>query len=413
MASTSSAVDRAPAARRLTPSTMATNANPKIRRSSAYDANFEQHLIDHNIYPPFYDFPDDRRLPKPANWAEIRQALKSLGGSLSPSLNPELSFEDFERKIRAKTEATIMRTVVPSLTGNPGIPNEGGLPFTNLDSLTANLTVDPVPDFFDGARSGDLDRQVREELDRVIIPSRKAGVPIAPNLFLEAKGPKGALDVAERQAVLDGAHGARMMHALQNYLVNEPVYDGNAYTFTATFVSGGLKLYAHHMTAPAKPGERPEYHITQLRGLDLTDDPEIWREGTQAFRNLRLFAKDCRDRFIRDANARLREANAASGTTEDGVARTAQEHQAGDSRMLAEPEDDDQETHQEANVGLTTLDQPYGEGVTDYAEGTTDVTTSFASPSASSGRQDPLPFKHPPKVSRTPPSPSCTRAKKR
>ncbi|KAH6645732.1 hypothetical protein BKA67DRAFT_541888 [Truncatella angustata] len=53
------------------------------------------------------------------------------------------------------------------------------------------------------------------------------------------------------------------MHALQNHLLDNPVYDGNAYAFTATFLSGYLNLYSHHVKAPAEPGQRPGYHITQ------------------------------------------------------------------------------------------------------------------------------------------------------
>ncbi len=159
MASASSSVTskRVSAGSGRTQSTKATTVSSKSRRSSAYDANFEQHLIDHNIYPPLYDFPDDRTPPKPANWAEIRQVLKVPRGSLSPSRIPESAFEDFQRKNKTKFEGTVMRNVVPLLVGKAKIPNEGNLPFTNLDSLTDNTTVNPVPDFFDGARAGDLE----------------------------------------------------------------------------------------------------------------------------------------------------------------------------------------------------------------------------------------------------------------
>lgn len=247
-----------------------------------------------------------------------------------------------------------MRNVVPLLTGNASIPNEGHLPFTNLDSLTNNTTVNPVPDFFDGAHAGDLDRKVREDLDKIIIPSKRAGIPIAPNFFLEAKSPRGMMEVAVGQAVLDGAHGALIMHALQNYFVDEPIYDGNAYAFTSTLLDGYLKLYAHHLTAPAKSGQRPEHHTTQLKAYALTGDDDVWLEGTGAFRNLRLLAKDWRDRFIKDADARSRRHNAAAAATQNDLASKDQEQQAGgsspldldDCQVFAEPEDDDYGTQE-------------------------------------------------------------------
>ena len=107
-----------------------------------------------------------------------------------------------------------MRNMVPLLAGTANIPNKGHLPFTNLNSLTNNTTINPVPNFFDGACAGDLDRKVREELDRIIIPSKKPGVPMAPNFFLEAKSSGGTVEVADGQAVLDGAYGAIIMYIL-------------------------------------------------------------------------------------------------------------------------------------------------------------------------------------------------------
>ena len=87
--------------------------------------------------------------------------------------------------------------VAGTWAGNSTIPNEGQILFKNLDSITNNTTVNPVPDFFDGARPGDLDRKVREDLDKIIILIKKAGVPVAPNFFLEAKSSGGTVEVAD------------------------------------------------------------------------------------------------------------------------------------------------------------------------------------------------------------------------
>ena len=56
-----------------------------------------------------------------------------------------------------------------------------------------------------------------ENLSSSIIPTKHPNVPVAPNLFLEAKGLDGSADVVRRQACYDGAYGARGMHKLQNY----------------------------------------------------------------------------------------------------------------------------------------------------------------------------------------------------
>jgi hypothetical protein len=116
--------------------------------------------------------------------------------------------------------------------------------------MTGCVTVDPKPDFYDGARLEDINREVREELGPYIIPIGYTTAPVAPNFFMEAKAPSGGVDVAKRQAMQDGAYGARAMHSLQSYSEGKPVYDGNAYTITSTYYAGTgtLKLYATHPT---------------------------------------------------------------------------------------------------------------------------------------------------------------------
>lgn len=258
-----------------------------------------------------------------------------------------------------------------------------------------------------------MDKKVRQDLDKIITPTKKAGVPVAPNFFLEAKGSEGTIRVADGQAVLDGAHGAIIMHTLQNYLQAEPVYDGNAYAFTSTLIGGTLTLYAHHITAPVTTGQRPDQHTTQLKAYALTGDSDVWLEGTGAFRNLRMLAKGYRDRFIKAANARAREqyAEAASTTQEqqDGGSSPLDFY---DCEIFAEPEDSDQDT-QETNVGLAILHHA-GKDDAGKPEMSMDIAASFTSSFTSAGREDNLRSQRKPKLPRSPPSPSSTRqAKKR
>ncbi|KUI73129.1 hypothetical protein VM1G_08898 [Cytospora mali] len=351
----------------LTPSASSKRVDPKIKRSSAYDANFEQHLVNNNIHSPLYRLPNCQKLPKPANWEEIRQVLMVSRGSLSPSVIPESAFEDFQLKNNTKSEGTLMRSVVPTLAGDVDILNEGHLPFINLVTLTRNTTVCPVPDFFDGAHPAAVDVQVREDLDRIIIPTKHASVLIAPNLFLEAKSLRENCDVARRQAVLDGAHCPRGSHNERpaNYLKEEPEYDGNAYAFTATLHDGQLRF----------PGQLPHYHTTQLEAYFLTGDSDYWLEGTGAFRNLRVLAKDYCDRFIEIANARARNRGPETADT------------YGNDLLFAGPEDDDQEP-EEIRVGLGILHAHGKDGKEeqdrDFSQLDSEVSTRFATSFASS-----------------------------
>jgi hypothetical protein len=82
-----------------------------------------------------------------------------------------------------------VRVVVPILAGDVDVPNEGHLPFLNLASITENTTANLAPDFFDGAQPSKVDKIVREELGAIIVPTKHANVPMAPNFLLEAKGP--------------------------------------------------------------------------------------------------------------------------------------------------------------------------------------------------------------------------------
>lgn len=114
----------------------------------------------------------------------------------------------------------------------------------------------PKPDFFDGSRLEDLSEKLRNDqtLRSKVVPTKHRSVPVAPNFFLEVKGPNGNSYVALMQALPYGVYVARAMHALQTYRVDEPVYDGKAYTFSSTYHDGTLKLYPHFMTAPTTVG---------------------------------------------------------------------------------------------------------------------------------------------------------------
>ncbi|KAK4234585.1 hypothetical protein C8A03DRAFT_37647 [Achaetomium macrosporum] len=142
---------------------------------------------------------------------------------------------------------SVIRKIIPVISGSADIPNSEETLFNNLLSITNKVTVNAKPDFYDGARFGDVDKKVRQELNHLIIPTKDMRHPVVPNFFLEAKDREGGAAVAKRQAGLDGVIGARAMHALQNYAEEEPEYDGNTYTYSSTYHAGTstLKLYAH------------------------------------------------------------------------------------------------------------------------------------------------------------------------
>ncbi|EER39904.1 conserved hypothetical protein [Histoplasma capsulatum H143] len=280
--------------------------------STAYSRNFQQKLIDHSIYPDGYEYPDGQIPSTPNNMEEILERLAQPRPSLSPSKFSDGDFRKFKRAdAQASKEKPVTTSVIPILEGDISDHKcvGGDYPFGNLAPLTDGTLALARLDHFYGARPEQLDRRIRQDLNRQIIPSTQDDLPMAPNFFLEAKGPDGSLAVATRQACYDGALGARGMDALQSYRQDEPISDNNTYTLTSTYHGGQLKMYATHIGKPDDPNSRPEYFMTQLNGWCMTGNLDTFRQGASAYRNARDWAKEQRDGFIRAANEKHSEAH--------------------------------------------------------------------------------------------------------
>ena len=138
------------------------------------------------------------------------------------------------------------------------------------------------------------------------------------------------------QAYYDGANGARAMHYLQNYGKEEPLYDGNAYTFSAIYHPGSstLELYTHHLTKPAFPGGKPKYHMSKVAGHYLFNNRQDLVDALTAFRNLRDPAQEFRTNFIKAANDHA-QAQAQAPNDVARESRTAKKRQGRRHKVLA------------------------------------------------------------------------------
>ena len=203
-----------------------------------------------------------------------------------------------------------MSKAFPIIAGTADIPSQENLLFGNLKYLTNGSITKAKPDFYDGSRPADLHKHIREELGPYIVPSTNTAVPCLPNFFTEGKGPNGNAAVCKLQAMYDGALGARGVHELQSYVDPETSYDDNAYTITSTYHggSGALKLYTTHRTRSTNPNRDYEFRMTQLRGWDMTDNPDTFRQGAGALRNARDWAKEQREELIAAANGKVLDA---------------------------------------------------------------------------------------------------------
>lgn len=267
----------------------------KQKRSSAYDGNFEQHLIDNNI------FLTDRS-QRAANHQEWDEVL--IQPRASPSRSSDRSFKSFKKAVvGAQDEDEVMSKAFPKIVGNSRHPSGQNVPFGNLEQITKKIVV-PQPDWYQGELPGEGNRTLRERLNKAIVPSNRKERPFLPTYFAEAKGPDGSYTVARRQACHDGALGARVMHSLQSLGGTED-YDGKAYAASAIYHGeGDLKLFTHHMTQPRGPGTLPHTHMNRIKALNLTDSPQSFREGRVAFRNVADKTSEYRVQFINDANRR-------------------------------------------------------------------------------------------------------------
>ncbi|KAF3768441.1 hypothetical protein M406DRAFT_229408, partial [Cryphonectria parasitica EP155] len=299
-ASAMSSSSRSRATKSTDPTTVTTKSGTtKSRKSSTYNPGFDQHLIDHGIHTTWNS--------QEIDLDTVYTILAKPRPSLSPSQISDDTFKIFcKTNAQAKDEDDVCKYVLPTITGprEDNYPSTANMAFGNLAPLTDGTIVAAKPDIALGALPEQLNPTIRSELQHHIIPSTSTDRLIAPNFFLEAKGPDGSAAVMMRQARYDGAVGARAMHSLQNYGREEPVYDGHAYTYSSTYHNSQLQLFAHHATAPATSEGQPEYHMNKIRGFDMTDTQETFIQGATAYRNARDLAKQHRDTFIQDANAR-------------------------------------------------------------------------------------------------------------
>ncbi|POR34809.1 Uncharacterized protein TPAR_05016 [Tolypocladium paradoxum] len=301
----------------------ATPNTTSTKSTGPYDRAFQQHLIDHDIFPHGYEYPDGRLPPEPDNIDEIRQILAAPRGSLSPSKFTSDDFRKFERAdTHAAKERDVTTTVIPVIEGNAGDRKcvAGQIPFTNLDHLTDGTLVPGNPDPYYGARPEQLNRTVRNELNKMIIPSTQQDLPIVPNFSLAVKGPDGSLSVASRQACYDGALGARAIYSVQSY-GEVPRLDNRAYAITSIYHGGQLKMYTSHPIPASVPDRGCGFVMTQIKTWGLTGDADTFRRGAGAYRNLRDWAKKQRDNAIEEANGRLpRNTDASPSQNAEGLA---------------------------------------------------------------------------------------------
>lgn len=272
----------------------------KSGRSSAYKSDFMKLLITDYVERAHV-------IDEPANYDDLRNRLQQRRDSLSRTQLPENFHKDFLIATELAVEEAQVMTDVFSVIKGPKIrPSRTNHACQNWAPLVSSNLVIPQPDFFDGAEANASNAELRQTLDGIIVPSNPADCPFLPNFFAEIKPPNASPAVLQRQAIYDGAFGARAIHHIKAYGADES-FDGNAYTLTSTYINGQLDILAHYVTAPDSPGKPPHYRVASVGKYLLDDKSDIksFLSGLTAFRNARDFAQEKRESFIAAANQRM------------------------------------------------------------------------------------------------------------
>ena len=270
----------------------------KAPRSSAYSPNFVERLGLAGVSAV-------SRSHRAANHSEWNEVLIQPRPSMSPSRMSDGHYDRFVKAIDdVENEHEVMSRVFTKIVGEPRHPSRQNLQLGNLEPLADDLVI-PQPDYYEGERIGPGNRQLRNQLNKSIVPSSHTHYPFLPTFFTEVKGPDGAWSVGQRQACHDGALGARAMHRVENLGRRREVYDNKARTASVVCdAAGHLDIYNHHISRPKGKGQLPQTHMTPLQSFALANSPDTFRQGLSAFRNASDYAHKHRQDSIKAAHRR-------------------------------------------------------------------------------------------------------------
>lgn len=267
------------------------NKTTSSAKSHAYDQDFENMLIAANIMR--------RGTTDPANLQHLLTVLSTERGDVD-NIDKDKYINFCDAVARSRTESEVWSNVYSVIRGDLGQAYQtSNETFTRTKLFAKGMRI-PKPDHFDGIEIESDYTALREKLAGLIVPTR--GSKFLPNFFGEIKGGEGDFTPVVRQAAYDGAFGARGMLYTANLLgPRAEEFNNKAYTFSATWSSEQLQLFAHWPTQPRGPNTTLKYNIYRLEVWNLTRNPDELRVAIRAYRNLREHAHDVREKLARKA----------------------------------------------------------------------------------------------------------------
>ncbi|POS81696.1 hypothetical protein EPUL_006387, partial [Erysiphe pulchra] len=189
----------------------------KTKTTGPFDKNFVDLLEASGIYGFPYVGTEIKPSIVPLNLEEMIERANEPRPSVTPATIPSSVFESFKKTVLvAKKESQVVKHLVPILESGIRVENQGfqDTTFSNLEQFTdatieQRALVKGTPDRCYGSPFERLCEEVREDLNSKVVPTAEKTNPIAPNFFLELKGPEGHQVIADLQAQYYGALGER------------------------------------------------------------------------------------------------------------------------------------------------------------------------------------------------------------
>lgn len=260
-----------------------------------------------------YDMEDAVFTSPPSNHIEMTKALSKRRGSLDDDTELEKLRLDFiTAQEAASPEDTQSQEHYSTLNCR-----SHKLPVTNvannkhfiaIKSLPEGLNTQCAPDRAEGLPNIAVPRAVLDAIGGYKDPG--PDVPVAPNFFMEAKGPAGKLWVMKNQIFWDLFVGGRAMQRLLQFSATDPKefsYDLECHTLGFTLFANVLTLYTvHPLFDNDMPGEG--WAIFLMRAWVLHDPVGglgVFREALTWYHNASDWALVERPKALEQAKQRV------------------------------------------------------------------------------------------------------------
>lgn len=255
----------------------------KIRKSSVYDPDFKQHLIDYDVYSHEYNYNDDDDSVYLNNWEKMNERLMQSQPSLLPLCFSCEVFQKFEKmNMQALTENKVMSKVFSIIIDTVNVSLQKNLWFENLKDLTDDFIIKAQLNFYDEAHLKELNKQIWEELRPYIMSLTNTVALCLLNFFMKSKGFNDDTLTCKNQALYDDALSAWGIYELQSYIDLKTAHDNKAYIITLTYhLSGLLIMYTTYAVTFKNSKHQIEYHMTQLNSFAMINNSNtFWQKAT-------------------------------------------------------------------------------------------------------------------------------------